>query len=85
MKVLDLGAAPGSFLQYISSQVGDKGLAVGIDLQEIRAFEEENILAYVGDIYDEERVQEIVELTGVRGFQLDHLGSCAKNDWYCQC
>src|SRR3954465_10226330 len=31
-KVLDLGAAPGGFLQVIAKVVGPKGLAVGIDL-----------------------------------------------------
>ena len=35
MIVLDLGAAPGSWLQYVSSKIGLKGLAIGMDLQNI--------------------------------------------------
>lgn len=70
MKVLDLGAAPGSFLQYIASQVGEKGIAIGIDLQEIADFEEKNVFTYVGDIYDDERVDDIIKLNSVRGFNL---------------
>ena len=32
-KVLDLGAAPGSFLQYISKIVGGKGIVIYIDMK----------------------------------------------------
>ncbi len=32
MKVLDLGAAPGSWSQYLSKKVGEKGRVLGVDL-----------------------------------------------------
>jgi 23S rRNA (uridine2552-2'-O)-methyltransferase len=32
-RVLDLGCAPGSWLQYLSSRVGPRGLVVGLDRQ----------------------------------------------------
>ncbi len=32
-RVLDLGCAPGSWLQYLSSRVGPQGLVVGLDRQ----------------------------------------------------
>ena len=35
-KVLDLGAAPGGFLQVIAQAVGAQGLAVGVDLAPIK-------------------------------------------------
>lgn len=35
-KVLDLGAAPGSWSQYASKVIGKKGILLGIDLQPIR-------------------------------------------------
>ncbi|MDD4319542.1 MAG: RlmE family RNA methyltransferase [Candidatus Peribacteraceae bacterium] len=35
MTVLDLGAAPGSWLQYVSQQIGEAGKAIGFDLQAI--------------------------------------------------
>jgi 23S rRNA (uridine2552-2'-O)-methyltransferase len=35
-RVLDLGCAPGSWLQYISSRVGPRGLVVGLDRQELK-------------------------------------------------
>lgn len=54
--VVDLGAAPGSFLQVISELVGGAGTAVGFDLQEIDAFEEENIHTFVQDIMDKDAI-----------------------------
>ena len=38
MRVLDLGSAPGSFLQVISHIVGEKGKVVGVDIQKIAPF-----------------------------------------------
>jgi 23S rRNA (uridine2552-2'-O)-methyltransferase len=35
-RVLDLGAAPGSFSLYAADRVGPNGVVVGVDLQEIR-------------------------------------------------
>jgi 23S rRNA (uridine2552-2'-O)-methyltransferase len=34
-RVLDLGAAPGSWMQYTAGRVGARGLVVGVDLQEL--------------------------------------------------
>ncbi|GEJ58768.1 SAM-dependent methyltransferase [Anaeromyxobacter diazotrophicus] len=34
--VLDLGAAPGGFLQVLADAVGEKGVAIGVDLEPIR-------------------------------------------------
>ncbi|MGE0615199.1 MAG: RlmE family RNA methyltransferase [Bacteriovoracia bacterium] len=35
-QVLDLGAAPGSWSQYVSGKIGKMGRLLGIDLQEVR-------------------------------------------------
>ena len=49
-RVLDLGAAPGSWLQVAAERIGSRGLAVGIDLQLIRAdFPANNIHVIQGD------------------------------------
>jgi 23S rRNA (uridine2552-2'-O)-methyltransferase len=50
-KVLDLGAAPGSFLQYISRIIGEQGIAIGIDLQEIKPIGLKNVKIFKGDIF----------------------------------
>jgi 23S rRNA (uridine2552-2'-O)-methyltransferase len=36
MKVLDLGAAPGSWSQYLSQKVGEKGKVLGVDLIQVQ-------------------------------------------------
>lgn len=64
-KVLDLGAAPGSFLQYTSKIIGDKGFALGLDLQEIVDLHETNIQTAVCDISDSEQVRDIIKERGV--------------------
>lgn len=50
-KVLDIGAAPGSWLQYASEKVGQEGQILGIDLQEIAPVSE-NVTTIIGDITD---------------------------------
>lgn len=40
--VLDLGAAPGSWLLYISQKIGPDGKAVGVDIQDIADVEPQN-------------------------------------------
>ncbi len=48
-RVLDLGCAPGSWLQYAATRVGDHGRLVGIDRVEIPGIAGARLL--VGDIY----------------------------------
>lgn len=69
-RVLDLGAAPGSFLQYIRQQVGEKGIAVGVDLQKITPFGEPNVHTFVGDVFDEKRMAEIMEQLNIKSFDV---------------
>jgi 23S rRNA (uridine2552-2'-O)-methyltransferase len=50
-KVLDLGCAPGAWLQVAAEIVGPRGLVVGIDLQEVRQSIAPTVTTIVGDIY----------------------------------
>lgn len=58
--VLDLGAAPGSFLQYTSKVLGPKGRALGLDLQEINV-KLPNVETVVCDIYENEKVDGLIK------------------------
>ena len=49
-RVLDLGAAPGGFLQVIARRVGPSGLAVGVDLVALRPFTEAWVRTAVVDV-----------------------------------
>lgn len=48
--VVDLGAAPGGWLQVAAEIVGPEGKVIGIDLQPIGNFKQSNILFIQGDI-----------------------------------
>jgi len=61
MAVLDLGAAPGGWLQIISRLVGPSGVVVGIDLQPIRGMGP-NVRTAVLDIYAPDLRQRLDEL-----------------------
>lgn len=52
--VLDLGAAPGSWLQYFAERVGDSGTVVGVDLQEIENLSKHTVQTYVYDVFSDE-------------------------------
>lgn len=50
-RVLDCGAAPGSWLQVAAQRIGSKGIVVGIDLQPIKhRFNQPNIRTLEGDV-----------------------------------
>lgn len=59
MVVLDLGCAPGSWLQVLSKTVGPEGRVLGIDLQTVDKFPQKNIATFVGDMMSPESHQEM--------------------------
>ncbi len=61
--VLDLGAAPGGFLQIIARIVGPSGLAIGIDLEPIPAIAP-NVRTIALDIYADVSRARLLELAG---------------------
>lgn len=54
MRVLDLGCAPGSWLQYSAKQVGKNGHVLGIDLSEVTITLPECVQVHQADIFAEE-------------------------------
>jgi 23S rRNA (uridine2552-2'-O)-methyltransferase len=60
-RVLDLGAAPGSWLQYTSQIVGGKGLVVGVDLKAMDHSFPANVVTLERDIFDTDLGLELVE------------------------
>ena len=59
-RVLDLGAAPGGWLQVASEHVDDEGLVLGVDLGEIEPLPAPNVETIVGDVRDAEVQEEIL-------------------------
>ena len=67
MDVLDVGAAPGSFLQYMSRKLKGTGRLVGVDLKPIEKLEGVKLL--VGDVLAPGFLDQIASV-GVRQFDL---------------
>jgi len=60
--VVDLGAAPGGWIQAARKIVGEEGFILGVDIKPIEPFEEENILTIVADITDPKTPENIRNL-----------------------
>jgi 23S rRNA (uridine2552-2'-O)-methyltransferase len=61
-RVLDLGAAPGGFLQVIARAVGPSGLAVGVDLVAVRPFTEQWVRTAVLDVLADDAREQVEAL-----------------------
>lgn len=68
--VLDLGAAPGSFMQLASHIVGQSGLVVGFDLVDIPPFREKNIVTIIGDIFEHKKIETELTKLGIQEFDV---------------
>src|SRR5512138_2967474 len=56
-RVLDLGAAPGSWIQLAAGIVGPSGVIVGVDLKPIEHSFPPHVKTFQGDIFDSEFLQ----------------------------
>ncbi len=61
-RVVDLGAAPGGWLQVAKESVGSEGTVVGLDLQSIEPIE--GVSTIRGDIREEKTVDELLLAVG---------------------
>ena len=69
-RVLDLGAAPGGWLQAAVDAAGNAGWVVGVDMQEIAPLPKRNVVTLVGDITRPQIEDEIKGLAGGRRFDV---------------
>lgn len=59
--VVDLGAAPGGWIQVARKKVGKKGFVLGVDLKPIDPFAQEYIKTIIGDLTSPLIVNQILE------------------------
>jgi 23S rRNA (uridine2552-2'-O)-methyltransferase len=64
--VLDLGAAPGGFLQVLAEAVGEGGVAVGVDLEPIRNLGKPWVKTAIVDLLAPDALERIRALHGGR-------------------
>ncbi len=62
-RVLDIGCAPGSWMQVTSEIIGDAGRIVGVDLKPVRLALAPNVTTVVGDI-EQTDPQELFDIAG---------------------
>ncbi|MGH7797002.1 MAG: RlmE family RNA methyltransferase [Candidatus Binatia bacterium] len=62
--VVDLGAAPGGWLQVAANVVGQKGRVIGVDLQDIQPFQQRHVTLLRGDVTTDETQTRIKDLLG---------------------
>lgn len=60
--VVDLGAAPGGWMQAARKTVCNKGFVLGVDLKEIEPFQQPYVKTLICDITEPETVQQILEI-----------------------
>jgi 23S rRNA (uridine2552-2'-O)-methyltransferase len=60
--VIDLGAAPGGWIQAARKIVGTRGFVLGVDLKPIEVFSQSNVRTIIGDINEQETIEEIVNM-----------------------
>ncbi|ELZ30999.1 23S rRNA methyltransferase J [Halogeometricum pallidum JCM 14848] len=65
--VVDLGAAPGGWLQVAAEAVGDQGAVVGVDFQRIRDLDSGNVETIKGDMTEEATKERLRERIGEEG------------------
>lgn len=60
--VLDLGAAPGGWIQAARKIVGGKGFVLGVDLEPIDPFPQSNVRTIIGDVNEQETLKQILSV-----------------------
>jgi 23S rRNA (uridine2552-2'-O)-methyltransferase len=65
--VVDLGAAPGGWLQVAAEAVGSAGTVVGVDLQRIRPLDHDTVETIRGDMTEAETADRLREIVGSAG------------------
>jgi 23S rRNA (uridine2552-2'-O)-methyltransferase len=60
--VIDLGAAPGGWIQAARKIVGSKGFVLGVDLKPIEPFPQRNVRTIISDIIEQETLEQILSM-----------------------
>ncbi len=60
--VIDLGAAPGGWIQAARKTVGNRGFVLGVDLKDIEPFPQHYVRTIICDITSQEAVEQVLEM-----------------------
>jgi 23S rRNA (uridine2552-2'-O)-methyltransferase len=59
--VVDLGSAPGGWVQVARKVVGSKGFVLGVDLKQLEPFSKQNVRTIIGDLTEPDLSRQIME------------------------
>lgn len=59
--VLDIGCAPGGWLQVASEAAGETGLVIGVDIKEVEHLELDNAKTIMLNVFDEDFVERVLK------------------------
>lgn len=71
-RVIDLGCAPGGWLEILSELIGPDGIVVGIDILPIKIHLKPNIKFVLGNINDESSVDQIISFLNLTNAPTHH-------------
>ncbi|MEM3700609.1 MAG: RlmE family RNA methyltransferase [Candidatus Bathyarchaeia archaeon] len=60
--VVDLGAAPGGWVQAARKIVGGKGFVLGVDVKPVEPFPHNNVRTIIADITEQETIEQILQM-----------------------
>ncbi|MGD2201578.1 MAG: RlmE family RNA methyltransferase [Candidatus Bathyarchaeota archaeon] len=81
-RVLDLGAAPGGWLQVASESLPEDGIVLGVDLDDIKPLGLPNVRTLVGDATEGETQREILDiLSGKADVVLSDMAPDVSGAW----
>jgi 23S rRNA (uridine2552-2'-O)-methyltransferase len=60
--IVDLGAAPGGWVQAARKIVGSRGFVLGVDLKPVEPFPRSNVRTIIGDINEQETLEQILSM-----------------------
>jgi 23S rRNA (uridine2552-2'-O)-methyltransferase len=60
--VVDLGAAPGGWIQAARKTVGNKGFVLGVDLKSVEPFPQHYVRSIICDITEQQAAEQILEM-----------------------
>ncbi len=69
--ILDLGVAPGSWLKYISEKIGEEGLVIGIDINDIKIELNKNMVFLKRDILKDSLEEDFLKI--LQGKKFDNI------------
>lgn len=75
MKICDIGAAPGSFMQFMKKIIKEDGLLVGIDLKKIENIWGKNVHTLQHSIFDYDTLKPLIQEIIGEGKQFDVITS----------